>query len=156
MDRLTADQRHQFARELVIIARRWRKRLDEQLKRVGLTQSQWAALYWLAQAEGGLSQTALAERAGIEAPTLVRTIDLLERNGLVERRPQAGDRRVNLVYLTEAATPMLTQIDVMGEGLRREVMGDVTFEEFETAMNVFGKILGRLNETQGGLATAAA
>lgn len=154
MHRVTSDQRHEFARQLVIIARRWRKRADERLKRVGLTQPQWAALYWLAHADTGLSQTALAERAGVEAPTLVRTLDLLERNGLVERRPHAADRRINLVYVTPAAAPLVEQIEAIGDDVRNELMGEVTFEEFESAMRVFAKILGRLDETPD-LPTAA-
>ena len=38
---------------------------------------------------------------GIENPTIVRTLDRMERDGLVERRPSQTDRRAFLIYLTE-------------------------------------------------------
>ena len=59
-DQTAEDDLHYFARELVVVARRWRTRLDERLKCLGLTEARWAALYWLWQSPDGLSQTALA------------------------------------------------------------------------------------------------
>lgn len=38
---------------------------------------------------------------GIENPTIVRTLDRMERDGLVERKQSQTDRRAFLIYLTE-------------------------------------------------------
>ncbi|HKR88091.1 MAG TPA: MarR family transcriptional regulator [Phenylobacterium sp.] len=145
MDQLAEDDLHDFARELVVVARRWRTRLDEQLKMQGLSEARWAALYWLWQAPEGLSQTVLAERAGVESPTLVRTLDLLCEAGLVERRSCAYDRRAKVVVLTPAAMPVIHQLDAVAAGLRRDLMAELTPQELSTALTVLRKLRVRLD-----------
>lgn len=48
------------------------------------------------------SQQALAATTGLDKSTMVATVDELEAAGLVERRPDPGDRRVRLVTVTDA------------------------------------------------------
>ena len=145
MDQLAEDDLHDFSRELVVVARRWRTRLDERLKSLGLSEARWAALYWLWQSPEGLSQTALAERAGVESPTLVRTLDLLCEAGLVERRSCAYDRRAKVVVLTPAAMPLIHKLDAVAADLRRELMAELTPQELVTALTVMRKLRARLD-----------
>ena len=145
LDQMADDELHVFARELVVVARRWRTRLDERLKCLGLTEARWAALYWLWQSPEGLSQTALAELAGVESPTLVRTLDLLCEAGLVERRACAYDRRAKLVVLTPAAMPLVHQLDAVAAELRADLMADLTPAELAMALGIFRKLRLRLD-----------
>ena len=46
----------------------------------------------------GLRQAALADLLGVEAPTVTRMVQRLERGGMIERRPDPHDGRVLLVY----------------------------------------------------------
>ena len=140
MDRLSPRDRHDFAQAITMVARRWRTRLDERLKPMNMSIARWGALYWLGQAGDGVSQAALAELAGVEPPTLVRVIDQLEAQGLVERKVSAADRRVNLLTLTPAALPLVAQIEAEAEAMRHEVLGDLTFEEYRTTMDVMQKM----------------
>lgn len=148
LDQMADDDLHVFARELVVVARRWRTRLDERLKCLGLTEARWAALYWLWQSPEGLSQTALAELAGVESPTLVRTLDLLCEAGLVERRACAYDRRAKLVLLTPAAMPLVHQLDAVAAELRADLMADLTPAELAMALGIFRKLRLRLDSDE--------
>ena len=125
-------------------ARLWRHRIDERLKPMNMSIARWGALYWLGQAGDSVSQATLAEMAGVEPPTLVRVIDQLEAQGLVERRVSPTDRRVNLLSLTDAAKPLVGQIEAEAERLRVELLEDVTFQEYQTALNVLQKLSERL------------
>ena len=107
--------------------------------------ARWGALYWLGQAGDGVSQAHLAELAGVEPPTLVRVIDQLEAQGLVERRVSPTDRRVNLLSLTDAALPLVAEIETEAETLRMELLGDLSFEEYEMAVMVMAKLRSRLD-----------
>jgi DNA-binding MarR family transcriptional regulator len=49
-----------------------------------------------------LSQQQVAQRLGVDRTTMVAMLDALERKGIVSRHPDAGDRRRNVVELTEA------------------------------------------------------
>ncbi len=48
----------------------------------------------------GMRQSVLAERLGVEPPTVTRMLQRLERGGMVERRPDPHDARVVLVHPT--------------------------------------------------------
>lgn len=133
----------QFAIELGRVGRQWRKRLDERLKHTGLNQARWLVLLHLSRAEP-LSQRELAEIVGIEGPTLVRLLDSLEGQGLVERRVGEGDRRVKQVHLAEAARPLLAEITGIAAALRRELLAEVADDELRAAWKVLKDIGDRL------------
>lgn len=133
----------QFALELGRVNRQWRKRLDERLKHTSLTQARWLVLLHLSRA-GPLSQRELAEIVGIEGPTLVRMLDSLEGQGLVERRVGEEDRRVKQVHLAEAARPLLAEITSIAATLRRELLAEVADGELRAAWKVLKDIADRL------------
>ena len=135
---------HGFAQSISVVARRWRTRLDERLKPMNMSIARWGALYWLGQAGDGVSQAALAELVGVEPPTLVRVLDQLEVQGLIERRTSPTDRRVNLLSLTEAARPLVAEIEAEAERLRLELLQGLSFEDYQAALGVMQKLGERL------------
>src|SRR5690606_9590629 len=141
------DPREAFALDLGRVSRRWRARLDERLKVTGLTQARWSTLLHLSRAGECLTQRELAARVGIEGPTLVRLLDALEAQGLIERLPVEGDRRANSIRLTEAAQPLLAQINRIAADLRREILAGVPVEDLETCQRVLRHIGDRLERS---------
>lgn len=139
-----ADKRFRFTRRMTLINRRWRTRVDERLRRIGQTEAGWLALFWISVSREGANQRELAERIGIEGPTLVRLLNRLEQQGLVERHPVEGDRRVKTLKLTEAAKPLLVEISATIDQLREELMQDIRPEELEVCLSVLARIQGRL------------
>jgi MarR family transcriptional regulator for hemolysin len=133
----------EFALELGRVSRRWRARLDERLKHTGLTQARWIALLHLSRS-GPLAQCELAERIGIEGPTLVRVLDNLEEQGLIKRRPSSDDRRVKQLCLTDAAGPILTEITRICDDLRQELLADLPAKDIAVARKVMRAIADRL------------
>lgn len=138
---MTVDE--QFAIEIGRVSRQWRKRLDERLKETGLTQARWLVLLHLSRA-GPLSQRELAEIVGIEGPTLVRLLDSLEGQGLVERRVGEDDRRVKQVHLTDAAGPLLVVISGIAVSLRKQALANIEEGELRAAWKVLRDIGDRL------------
>ncbi|NWG47183.1 MAG: MarR family transcriptional regulator [Alphaproteobacteria bacterium] len=102
-------------------ARRLRRDFGRRAADLGLTRSQWQVLAHIALAEG-INQAGLAERLDIEPITLVRHLDRLETQGLIERRPDPSDRRVRTLYLTPAADPVLAEIRNIAEATRRDLL----------------------------------
>lgn len=48
-----------------------------------------------------MTQTALAQQASVEQPTMANTLARMERDGLIERSPDPNDKRSALVRLSE-------------------------------------------------------
>jgi MarR family transcriptional regulator for hemolysin len=51
--------------------------------------------------QDGMSQAELSRVVAIEPPTMVRTVDRMVRDGLVQRRPDPTDGRISRIYLTK-------------------------------------------------------
>src|SRR5690554_2838149 len=83
------DPSYQFGYRLAELARLWRTELDHRLRPLGLSQARGIALLHLAKPGPPLTQDDLAERARIRGSTLARQLDLLEADGLIERREVA-------------------------------------------------------------------
>lgn len=134
-----------FVGELGRVNRKWRARLDERLRHTGLTQARWLALFQISRRDGAkLTQRELAEILGIEGPTLVRILDGLEGQGLIERCPVANDRRAKTVQLTEAAKPLIVEIERIAGDLRRELLGRFGRDELQSAARILRDIGDRL------------
>jgi DNA-binding MarR family transcriptional regulator len=68
------------------------------LAETGLTPASFVALGELAG--GPLAQGELADKAGVEQQTMSRTVDRMERDGLVVREPDPADRRRTFIVRT--------------------------------------------------------
>ena len=95
---------------IVILARLIRTEADRRARAHGMTRAQWTLMVRL-EAQPGLLQKELAEILEVEPITVARLLDRLEARGMVQRRPDPGDRRCWRLHLTEAAKPLLGEID---------------------------------------------
>lgn len=71
-------------------------------KNVGLGLAQSKVIYAL-YTQPGLTQRELADKIGIETPTLVSIIDKLEKEKLVKREIDKTDRRIKRIVTTSKA-----------------------------------------------------
>ncbi len=139
-----ADLNFQFTGRLNLIARRYRTYLNEQLRDIAQTQARWNALFWISVAGEGATQSELAERMGVEGPTLVRMLNTLEQEGLVERRATPGDRRAKSIRLRGAAEEVLAKIAELSVPVREDILQDIDSDELRACLSVFGRIMARL------------
>lgn len=91
-----------------------------------------------------MRQTDLAFALGVRGPTLVRVLDRLESESLIERRSTKDDLRVKTVHLGLGAKPVLKQIKKVAEEVRGELFVGVSDVELHTCLAVFAKITAAL------------
>ncbi len=120
--------------------RLWRAVIDHRLAPLGLTQTRWITLYTLWRLGDGQPQCDLARAIGVEAPSLVRTLDQLADQGLIERQSCDQDRRTKRVFLTEAASPLLEQIDTVVTQARGEMLAGLGDEEVAQLAEMLSRI----------------
>ncbi len=108
------------------VARLLRKRFEQRARAttLGLTRAQSSVLAYLARQQG-INQAALAQILELEPITLARLLDRLQAAELIERRPDPKDRRAHLLYLTEAAYPLLDRIFVLAAEVREEALAGI-------------------------------
>jgi DNA-binding MarR family transcriptional regulator len=112
---------------LIDVARLFRKRFEQRARatELGLTRAQAAVLARLALQEG-INQITLAQALELEPISVARLLDRLQSAGLIERRPDPGDRRAWVLYLTPKARPLLARIRKLAAEIRDEAMAGLT------------------------------
>jgi len=136
--------RFRFGLQFVLLARHWRRALDQELEKIGLSDAVWAPLIHLHRAGDGLYQKELAQRVGVDGSSLVRLLDILGERGLLERRTPDSDRRAKLLYLTEAGRRAVAEIQQALSAAEADMLADLDDAELQTVMDAFGKIEARL------------
>ena len=107
---------------LIFLASKSQERLAEVAikKELGLTPAQWKITLALSITDG-LTQKGLADKIYIDSSTLVPIIDKMEENGLVERKSDSKDRRINRIFLTKKSESTVDSIIMIVLQLRKMI-----------------------------------
>jgi MarR family transcriptional regulator for hemolysin len=103
------------------VARLLKRHFERRARQSGLpiTRRQATVMIYISHHEG-VSQAEVAAWLNIEPIALVRLLDKLCEEGLVERRAHPTDRRVRTLWLTKAAEPVLEGIFQINQAIRAE------------------------------------
>lgn len=87
------------------------KEIENALKPFSLSPSKFNMLMIIKHQgkEDGISQVEVGKRLVVTASNMTKMIDKLVNEGLVERSARQGDRRVNLVKITQKGSDLLDQ-----------------------------------------------
>jgi len=126
-------------------AKAFQKALDLELrKNVGVTLSQWRVIASLVQ-QPGLTQKEIADKVGVEGATLVPIIDKMEKEGLLKRKPDSKDRRVNRIYLTPKADSLWNSMIECAIHIRKVSTKDISEDKLEITLETLHKISKNLS-----------
>lgn len=108
------------------VSRLIKRRFERRARQMGLpiTRQQAAVVLNIAGNEG-VSQAEVAAWLAIEPIALVRMLDKLHEEGLVERRAHPTDRRIRTLWLTKAARPVVARILAINEAIRQEAFASL-------------------------------
>ena len=118
------------------VSRRYVGRFEAQARALSLTLMQCKVLVHLERTEGG-SQARLAELTEVEPMMMVRLLNRMEKEKLIERRSDPADRRARKLYLTAKAKPLLEEIWRLVALVRSEMFAEVPKADRE----VFARVL---------------
>jgi MarR family transcriptional regulator, transcriptional regulator for hemolysin len=149
MEKLKPTPGRDFGFRIARIARRLRQAVDSELGAYGLTEATWRPLAYVGRLGEGVRQRELAAALGIEGPSLVRLLDNLERRGLIERREQAGDRRVRGIYLTSPGRELQRRVLRISDTILRRLLSAADPDDLAACERLFGVIERALDESTG-------
>ncbi len=135
------DARKHICFNLGRVMRRVYNHYDQRLLPFGLTSPQYFVFNALWMGDG-ISIGELGERVSLDTSTLTGIIDRMERNDYVERKPNPGDRRSVLVFLTPKARKVGPRILEFADELDATLKQPFSQEE----MDVFERVLKSLAE----------
>jgi MarR family transcriptional regulator, transcriptional regulator for hemolysin len=140
---MSLDLKRQLVAQLVESSRLLRNYIDHRAKQRGTTRAQWIVLFRLREQEG-LSQVDLADVLELQPISLVRLLDRLVEQGLLERRHNPKDRRANRLYLTAKGRQLVDDLDGLSTAILTDVLRDVPDDAIETSLITLRDIKERI------------
>jgi DNA-binding MarR family transcriptional regulator len=125
-------------------SRRILRQTTERLEPLGITLAQYFVLRELWQTDG-CTQRELANAVGILEPTMVATIDGLERTGLVSRARSREDRRKTHVLLTERGHALRDAAHGVASDVLDLALADIGEHEIAFVRGVLQKMKANLD-----------
>jgi MarR family transcriptional regulator, transcriptional regulator for hemolysin len=125
------------------VTRLYTRRFEQRAQALGLTLAQCKALASLSKNEG-VSQKRLAELCEIDPMSLVRILDRMEADGLVQRCLDPVDRRARSLRLTEQSRPILEQIWQVAGATRGEALSDLSDPERTQLVELLDRVHANL------------
>ncbi|MDQ0319754.1 MarR family transcriptional regulator for hemolysin [Pararhizobium capsulatum DSM 1112] len=133
---------------LANVNRKLRVLFDARVKETGLTLSRARVLFTLLRRDG-LNQRDLAEELGIETPTTVRLLDGMEKQGFLERRTEATDRRAKRIHLTPHGRQSAEEIEELARQIRIDVLEGIGTAEKQATLKVVNTIVDNIMQQIG-------
>ncbi|ARK29623.1 MarR family winged helix-turn-helix transcriptional regulator [Halalkalibacter krulwichiae] len=122
------------------LARKFKKKWDEQLSPTGLFSSQWAILYFLFK-KGKVTQIEISKYLNVEAPTITRTLNRLEEDGWINRE-SGKDRRERFVCLTDKAREHYPELLKLAQEIENETIAGISEQE----LYIFRRVVEQMHE----------
>ncbi|WP_269932553.1 MarR family winged helix-turn-helix transcriptional regulator [Aminobacter sp. HY435] len=143
MSKAAQTQAH-FGRQLLVVARLWRRAADAALDDCSLSHATAMPLVALSRLGDDIRQGIIADHLGFEGPSLVRIVDLLVADGLITRGGDPGDRRAKILSLTDAGRARVAEIELILARLRMALLADEDERALEVAVGVMTRLEERL------------
>lgn len=122
------------------LARSHRARAASMLADIGLFPGQEILLMKLAEKDGE-PQKALCDSIGLDHSTVAKSLNRLEKQGLIERRKCPEDGRVSQTYLTDKGRAATTAIAAVWAELEQRTVADLSAAEQAQLIALAKKII---------------
>jgi len=121
---------------LVDAGRKLNDAYDAQMKPLGLTRSQWRVMAYVSRTPG-ITQTQLAKNIELSRMAITGLLDRMQAKGLVERKGDVEDRRVNMIHLTNKSRELVSRMNQTAEAVLEGIFAGISPREKKS----FGKTL---------------
>jgi DNA-binding MarR family transcriptional regulator len=117
---------------------------------LGLEPRHYAVLRTL-RAGDGQSQQAVADRLQIPPSTMVSLVDHLEKEGLLERRMDAADRRTRQLRLTRSGMQVLEKAIRLGDQWEQQICAGLSQAERDQLLGLLRRVAANVGIRQDSL-----
>lgn len=109
------------------------------LKPYGITPEQWTVVYQVYLQEG-INQKELAVRSGKDQPSITRILDVLDKKGFIQRKPDPGDRRAYLIFATPTVQQLMDDTVPLELSLNDELIAGISDEQLQMLDEIIQQI----------------
>jgi len=108
------------------------------------TERYFSVLYYIQNHDGCCCQQNICDTLAIDKTAMVKILDLLSKDGFIERKTNPKDRRAHNIHLSAKGKKETKEITKAFEKLDEEIFSGIPEKEVETFLSVLNKASGTL------------
>jgi MarR family transcriptional regulator, organic hydroperoxide resistance regulator len=140
-------------RQLILLRGAQQHYMDRALRELGLYCGQDTLLLLISHEEG-LTQVQLAQRVSCEPQTINKTLQRMQKAGLVERRSDPDDGRLTRIYLTAQGRALVSPLQEIVRSCEQRLTAGLTREERLLVRRLLMHMRGNFDVPTCGFSTA--
>ncbi|MEQ9447770.1 MAG: MarR family transcriptional regulator [Rhodospirillaceae bacterium] len=130
--------------QISLLGRLYDRHLQTALKDLGVAPGQFAPLVMLFEHDG-LTQAELCRRINVEQPTMANTLSRMERDGLITRKADSGDKRRASVFLTPRAKQIHEKVVDAARTVSGRALSGLSPAEHSEVFRLLAQMVENLN-----------
>lgn len=119
------------------------KKLNEQLSKVGLFQSQWSIVYYLYH-NNTATLVEISNYYEVEKPTITRTVNRLEEREIIKTVP-SQDKREKRIQLTDQGIEIYFEAKGIVDEFETKLIAGIPEDKMKTALHTIQLLQNKLN-----------
>ena len=131
--------------QIGLLGRLYDRRLQDVLKDYGVAPGQFAPLVMLFE-QDGLTQAELCRRINVEQPTMANTLDRMERDELIKRKPDPEDKRRATIHLTPRADDMRARVMEQARQVATQAVKALSSSEQDQLFSLIARLSENLKD----------
>jgi DNA-binding MarR family transcriptional regulator len=149
MERIEYSMKNSLGHMMGRISRSILSQLQKSFAAAGcdLSVEQWLLLVHLRDWDGQIHQQ-LAHSTYRDKTTITRLLDGLEKRVLVERVPDAADRRQKRVRIMPEGRSLIKKLKPLALKIQNRAMEDIAFEDIDVCKKILARIYRNSTSTQ--------
>jgi MarR family transcriptional regulator for hemolysin len=148
------NRRRAAGTRLTVLARQLWQRFDRRVGEIGVSRAQWRVIAVVA-GHPGATQRLVGELLEVSEVQAGRLIDRLCDEGYLQRRECATDRRARLIYLTDAAQPVLLSMSELARVEENQAFAGFDEQDLDNLESMLDRISRNVAAARGAAAKAS-
>ena len=143
-------EKHEIGKYIQIVSRQLKRNMDETLSKYNVTgvQSMVIGYIYKKSKNGEVFAKDIEEEFEMRKATVAGIIQLMESNGLIERKAKEGDCRLKSIVLTPKALEIQAIVKKQVNIAEKNIVNEMTKEEQKQFLTLLKKASINLEETK--------
>ncbi|KQV43296.1 MULTISPECIES: MarR family transcriptional regulator [unclassified Rhizobium] len=135
----------EVSEKLFELYHRVHKLINESMTQEGVSLARSKFLCFLSKL-GPCRSTDIADALNFAPRTVTEALDGLERDRLVERKPDPADRRAKIVSITETGRQVLEAAEMPRKQLLEEIFSALDDKQLDQLQSIVGSLVNKVDE----------
>ena len=135
-------EEYEIGKKVQMLSRKIKRKMDETFLEYGITGGQAFMLKYIHEksTNGKVYAKDIENEFDMRRPTVTGILQLMEQNGLIERKAEGKDARLKEIFITKKGMEIGEKIDSNVKRVEKKLVKDISINEIQTFLTIIGKL----------------